>query len=424
MPLAYFAEHGNGGYRVDRYDLSLEYKVGPNRLSAVAVISADAPDRLDQIVLDLGVFRIGKILVDGQNARFTHRGDKLRITPARPLAGPFTVEIRYSGNPRPIGSRWGGLGWEQLTDGVLVASQPTGAPSWFPCDDRPAAKASYRISVTTAAAYQVIANGRLVSRSGSGAVTTWVYEQDEPMSPYLASVQIGRYGCTELPGTVPQRVFHPPRTAARVGYDFGRQDEMMQVFEARFGPYPFEAYTVVVVDDDLDIPVEAQGLATFGRNHVDGRRGSERLIAHELAHSWFGNSLTVASWRDIWLHEGFAAYAEWLWWEACGEGTADEHAQRWHRRLAATPLAFPLADPGQDHIFDDGVYTRGALVLHALRRTLGDRVFFVLLHEWTSTFRHGLVTTKDFTALAAQYSTTSLTAFFSAWLRSRRLPPL
>jgi len=424
MPRAYFTERGNVGYRVDRYDLSLDYKVGPNRLSAIARITADAPERLDRIVLDLGPFRIGKILVDGQNAKFTHRNEKLRITPARPLTGPFTVEVRYSGNPRPAGSHWGDLGWEQLTDGVLVASQPTGAPSWFPCDDRPSAKASYRISVTTGSAYQVIANGTLVSRSVSGASATWVYEQDEPMSPYLASVQIGRYVCTELPGAVPQRVHHPPRLATRVKFDFGRQDQMMQVFESRFGPYPFGAYVVVVVDDELEIPVEAQGMSTFGLNHIDGRRGSERLIAHELAHSWFGNSLTVASWQDIWLHEGFAAYAEWLWWEACGEGTAHEHATRWHRKLAASPAEFPLADPGERRIFDDVVYKRGALVLHALRRLLGDRVFFVLLQEWTAAHRHGLITTAAFVELAGQYSTVPLDAFFRSWLLDRRLPPM
>src|SRR5207253_1342705 len=195
--------------------------------------------------------------------------DKLRITPVRPVHGQFSIEVRYSGNPRPVTSPFGELGWEQLTDGVLVASQPTGAPSWFPCDDRPSAKASFRFTITTGA-----------------------------------------------------------------------------------------DYTVVVTDDDLEIPVEAQGMATFGTNHIDGRRGSERLIAHELAHNWFGNSLTAATWQDIWLHEGFACYAEWLWWESCGEGTADEHARRWHRKLAGTAQDFPLADPGEKHNFDDEDYKR------------------------------------------------------------------
>ena len=108
----------------------------------------------------------------------------------------------------------------------------------------------------------------------------------------------------------------PPRLLAAAEHDLARQPAMMALFEEQFGPYPFAAgYTVVVTDDDLEIPLEAQGLSVFGANHMDGRRGSERLVAHELAHQWFGNSLTVGRWRDIWLHEGFACYAEWLWSE-------------------------------------------------------------------------------------------------------------
>jgi aminopeptidase N len=202
----------------------------------------------------------------------------------RPLAAGARagVEVRYSGSPVPVPSPWGGLGWEELTDGALVAGQPIGAPSWFPCNDRPDDKASYRISVTTASPYQVIANGVLVGKRRAGGNTTWIYEQTEPMASYLASVQIGRYQLSDVAGT---RLAYPTRLATRVRRDFGRQGEMMELFTDLFGPYPFTGYTVVVADDDLDIPVEAQGMSIFGRNHVDGMRGCERLIAHELAAS-------------------------------------------------------------------------------------------------------------------------------------------
>ena len=133
--------------------------------------------------------------VDGRPAQFTQRGRQ-----AARHAGPagrraaFTVEVRYAGNPAAGAPATGAtLGWEELTDGVLVAGQPIGAPSWFPCNDRPADKATYRIAVTTAAPLHVVANGALTARRRAAARTTWVYEQAEPTATYLASVQIGRY---------------------------------------------------------------------------------------------------------------------------------------------------------------------------------------------------------------------------------------
>ncbi|MFI9431739.1 M1 family metallopeptidase [Streptosporangium sp. NPDC052375] len=418
----YFPAHGDDGYRVEHYDLSLDYRVPANRLDGIARLSAVAPGPLDGLALDLGAFRVGGVLVNGEAVRFTHRGGRLHLAPGRLAAGPFTVEVRYSGSPRPVSSHWGGLGWEQLTDGVIVASQPIGAPSWFPCNDRPDDKAGYRISVTTASPYTVIANGELVSRRQAASTTTWVYEQAEPMASYLASVQIGRYRQADLgPGT---RVAFPARLASRVRHDFERQDRMMEVFSERFGPYPFGSYTAVVVDDELEIPVEAQGMSIFGVNHVDGRRGQERLVAHELAHQWFGNSLTAAGWCDIWLHEGFAAYAEWIWSEVSGGATADDLAVRWHRRLAALPQDFVLADPGAPRLFDDRVYKRGALTLHALRRAMGDAPFFALLREWTAGHRHGSVTTGQFTDLVARRTAGPLEGLLSGWLYGSRLPAL
>src|SRR6478672_5629056 len=127
---------------------------------------------------------------------------------------------------------------------------------------------------------------------------------------------------------------------------------MMELFEQIFGPYPFGEYAVVVTEEELDVPVEAQGLSIFGANHMDGARGSERLIAHELAHQWFGNSLTVASWKHVWLHEGFACYAEWLWSERSGGSDARTHARQAHRRLQSLPHDLVLSDPGPDLMFD------------------------------------------------------------------------
>ena len=354
------------------------------------------------------------------------------MVPAGPIpAGRgFRLEVRYAGTPKPMPSRFGELGWEQLSDGVLVASQPIGAPSWFPCDDRPDRKAAYRIAVTTASAYHVAATGVLESRTAAGANTTWTYRQDAPTATYQASVQIGRYRAVELPGAgrVPQHLVVPPRFVSRAGGAFAKQPRMIEVFESFFGPYPFDGYTAVVADDELEIPIEAQGMSIFGVNHLGAVWENERLIAHELAHQWFGNSLTLEHWRDIWLHEGFAAYAEWLWSEASGQRTADEHARRWHRRLAKLPQDLVLRDPGPAAMFDDRVYKRGALTLHALRLTIGDVAFLRVLRTWTAAHRHGAVRTEQFVDLVKGDSQgpvmSEADAFFERWLGVGRLPAL
>jgi aminopeptidase N len=215
----------------------------------------------------------------------------------------------------------------------------------------------------------------------------------------------------------------PGRLRRNFDDDFGRQPEMMKLFVGLFGPYPLaNGYTVVVTDDALEIPLEAQGISIFGANHCDGSGASERLIAHELAHQWFGNSVTVRRWRDIWLHEGFATYAEWLWSEHSGGPDADERARQYYERLRALPQDLLLADPGPRDMFDDRVYKRGALTLHTLRKQLGDEKFFALLRDWTTQHRHGNVTTDDFTRLAATYSDTSLQGLWDAWLYSTKLP--
>jgi aminopeptidase N len=391
----------------------------------------------------------------GRPARYTHRGDKLRIRPSRTLrAGAhFAVEVRYTGVPHPVRTRdWGDLGWEQLEEGSLVASQPTGARSWFPCNDRPDDKAPYRITVTAPSPYTVVANGSLVSRTIGASTTTWVYEQSAPMASYLASVQIGPYELVDVPGTgplvggtgavvtgmgpvprhapaprtasVPQPAAVPPDLLGRFAHDFARQPRMMELFTELFGPYPVDEYAVVVVGEELEVPVEAQGLSVFGANHVDGRGGSERLVAHELAHQWFGNSLTVADWRHIWLNEGFAKYAEWLWSELSGGPSAAVLAGRSRTRLSMLRQDLRVADPGLRRLFDDRVYERGALTLHALRTEIGHKAFVALLREWTATHRHGVVTTEQFTTLAQRHATRPLAKLFTEWLYETPLPPL
>jgi aminopeptidase N len=214
------------------------------------------------------------------------------------------------------------------------------------------------------------------------------------------------------------------RLAGQADAAVARLPEMVRTFSRLFGPYPFARYTVVVTDDDLEIPLEAQGLATFGANFASTDWSCERLVAHELAHQWFGNSLTVSAWKDIWLHEGFACYSEWLWSEESGGRTAAQHAATHWARLRKTPRTIVVGDPGPELMFDDRVYKRGALTLHALRLELGDGPFFDMLREWVSRNAFGSVTTAMFIDHAESYAASPLRGLFDRWLFAATLPTL
>ncbi len=424
---AYLPQSGNGGYRTLSNSLSLKYRVARNRLDGTARLQLQTTQRLARFSLDLLGLAAGAVRIDGRRAEFRQSQGKLRITPAIPIeAGAIVeVEIEYGGAPKPRRSRWGPIGWEELDNGVLVASQPSGAPTWFPCNDHPSDKASYRIRFETDAAYTVVANGELLEHRVVGGQGVWVYEQREPTASYLLTVQIGRYARRRFAfDGVDCAVFFPRLLDRAVRADFSALPRMLGVFEERFGPYPFQQYSVVVTPDELDIPLEAQGLAVFGSNHIDGRGGEERLIAHELAHQWFGNSVGVARWQDIWLNEGFCCYAEWLWSDAAGKETVDVLARRHHAQVSLLPADLLIGDPGPMDMFDDRLYKRGALTLHALRLSIGDDEFFEVLRAWTDVHRHGTVTTADFIDLVDARTGADFGEFFEAWLYHPALPPL
>jgi aminopeptidase N len=440
---------------VEHYDLDLDYRVATNRLVATATLQVRATMRLDRFSLDFAGLTVDKVTVDGSPARkVSHSERKLTVTTPAPIeAGDrFELVVRYRGSPHPLRSHWGELGWEELADGVLVAGQPSGAASWFPCNDHPSLKASYRIRVACEAPYTVVCNGTLVAKATKSGRTSWTFDVAEPMATYLATVQIGRYRRRDLlPGTdaalpvstltvstlpvsavpasaLPVSLFYPEKLAREVSVDFGRLQEMIALFSDRFGPYPFTSYAVIVTPDELEIPLEAHGMAVFGRNHVDGNHGSDRLIAHELAHQWFGNSLTVARWQDIWLQEGFACYAEWLWAEASG-GVSAETSAIWHRtEIAALPRNIVIGDPGPHDMFDDRVYKRGALALHAVRRLLGDTAFFAALRTFTDECRHGSMSLGELLHAFGEHADPALQvrvrAAIDAWVYSLALPEL
>lgn len=431
----YAPGHGHPEYAVSRYSLALDYSVSTNLLTGTAELELVAREPLAGVVLDLQAeLAVSQVEAGAQQLSFTQSGQHLQISLPDQLTASavFGLRIRYSGFPQPLDGPWGSIGWEELTDGALTAGQPAGAPTWFPCNDHPADKASYRFAVTVEEEYRVIANGTCSGHTAEAGRRTWIFEQSEPMAAYLAAVQIGRYEQVRLGAPGPelalgapvQLLAAPARLLPKARAALAEQDRIFAAFEHWFGPYPFGSYTVVVTEDKLEIPLEAQTITVLGRNHL-GRK-SRRLLAHELAHQWFGNSVTAAGWQDIWLHEGFATYAEWLWSEAAGRQSADELAEEaWHW-LAQRSANLCLVSPGPDRMFDDRLYIRGGLALHALRRSAPDSVFFGLLRSWTERFRHGNASTTDFLELAGRtYAAAGIdpAALLEPWLVDKALPP-
>lgn len=417
----------NLGFQVCHYELDLTYRVAPNRLEGTASLRILAEEALTALTLDLTqnltVRRVKPAEPGLRVARFRQSGDKLRIifAEAVPAGTEFTLAIRYGGNPGPRQTVWGEIGWEELSDGALVASQPNGAATWFPCDDTPARKSTYDVRVTADNPYQVIINGELLEKTPRGSMTTWRYEAELPVASYLMTVQTGAYTRIELGART--HAWVPRARVGEVRHAFARQEEMLDFFEATFGAYPFKSYGVVLVEDELDIPLEAHGLSTFGVNHLAPEW--ERLIAHEVAHQWFGNSLGLGRWGDIWLNEGFACYCEWLWKEhAHGVPLAATVAEH-YAELAVKPQDLIVGDPGPKDMFDDRVYKRGAITLHALRVLLGDAGFFAALRRYVAAGRHSVV---DPSALRAQLHQAApaeqVDAALNAWLHRPELPEL
>lgn len=432
----------NLGFHVRRYRLELDYKVIPNRLGGVAELLLDNYEPLQALTLDLAAgLAVRRVEFRGRGeaagisiARFKHGGGKLRIRFSRPVPvdSEFSLRIHYGGTPRPVRSAWGEIGWEELESGSLVASQPCGAPSWFPCDDTPDEKAYFEIRISADHPFRAIANGELVEEKRSGSRTTWEYRTTHPMATYLATVQVGEYRRVELPEGpqgIPVLGWVAPGCVEKFRADFARQTDMLRCYAELFGPYPFPSYQVVVTEDPLEIPLEAQGLSIFGSNHCRGRGEWERLIAHELSHQWFGNSLGLAQWNDIWLNEGFACYSEWIWAEHAHGIPAAENARTHYERLRRAPQDIIIGDPGPRLMFDDRLYKRGALTVHALRTALGDEAFFAMIRRYVQAGRHSVVEPHDLLREARRAAAErglaeqELEELLQAWLWRPELPP-
>jgi aminopeptidase N len=302
-----------------------------------------------------------------------------------------------------------------------VVSESAGAMGWYPVNNHPLDKATYTFRITAPKQYRVAANGLLKTETVQGDLKTTVWEETHPLASYLATLVIGNYQLvTETgPNGLPIRNYFPPEAGEDLTSGFSQTSAMISYYSQVFGPYPFEAYGVVVLPTELGFALENQTLSIFGTDMAD-----ELTAAHELAHQWFGDSVSLAAWKDIWLNEGFATYAEALWMEHLdGKAAGEAYMREIYTQAQARQMAAPF-DPGVEHLFDEAVYYRGACVLAALRLEVGDEVFFKILQTYFARYQDRNASTADFIAVAEELSGEDLTDFFQAWLFADVVPPL
>ncbi|WP_188192595.1 M1 family metallopeptidase [Nonomuraea sp. SYSU D8015] len=420
-----FPKDGNGGYDVAHYDVAIDYTPAGKRLVGVTTIRAAATQDLSAFNLDLAGLNVHAITVDGASATFSRQGDELTVRPAGTIADDavFSVKVSYSGVPKPIkdAGSLGTYGFMPTGDGAFVAAEPNGAKTWFPSNDHPADKATFDFTITVPAGVTALANGEMAGRPAcSGGKTTYRWRERHPMVTYLATATLGKFELREgrTPGGIPNLAAADPRFKSSLDSLYKTSAEVTDHWATVFGPYPFGSTGGVIDDFAAGYALENQTKPLYGGFHPD-----ESIIAHELAHQWFGNSLSIKLWKDLWLNEGFATYAEWLWAEHKGRKTAQATFDDYAKRPADDPMwAYPPGRARPHDLFSQSVYVRGAMTLHALRKAVGDQTFFALVRTWAADHRYGHVTTDQFIELAERMSGKELGALFDAWLFQPRKP--
>ncbi|HEX8753077.1 MAG TPA: M1 family metallopeptidase [Solirubrobacterales bacterium] len=420
----FFPRTGNPGYDVSHYDVSLAYRPSRGWLRATARIEATASQGLRQLALDLDGLRVTAVSVDGQPARFQRGRQKLRITPGVALrkGEGFSVVVHYQGHPRPVVDPDGSSeGWIRTADGAVGVGEPVGTAAWLPCDNTLPDKATFSFHLTVPAALQAVANGRLtaVDRHGGRRTFTWVEAQ--PMTPYLALVDIGRGRLrhSRIDG-LPAWTLVDPTVAAKSAPALARLPEILRFETGLFGPYPFDAVGAAVDRTHLEYALETQTRPIYG--YVP----DVPTVVHEMAHQWFGDSVGLERWPNIWLNEGFATFVEWFYAERHGGPSVRAVFDRLYRTPASKRSFWdpPSGHPGQPaNLFATSTYVRGGMALEALRLQVGTKALLRILRRWATQHRYGTADIDQFRALAEEVSGQPLGMLFDRWLYERGKPP-
>ncbi|MEU7577227.1 M1 family metallopeptidase [Streptomyces sp. NPDC041068] len=419
----YYPASGNGGYDVSHYDLRLKYQPATDLIEGTATLNAKTTQNLSRFNLDLGL-KVSEVRVNGKKAKFEKTGEQeLEITPAAglPKGTPITVVVRYSGKPSEVKIN-GYTAWHRTPDGGVAAQEPESAAWWFPSNDHPLDKATYDVSVSVPDGTQAISNGVLQSQSSKLGWTRYSWRSNKPQASYLATLAVGKFDITtdKTESGLPVLNAYSKDLGDNAGSaraSIERTTEVAEWLETVYGKYPFNALGGYVPNVKSSYALETQ-TRPFYSPAAFSNGSNPSLVVHEIAHQWYGDSVSVDGWKDIWVNEGFARYSQWLWSEKEGEGTAQELADYVYAQHPADDPWWQVkpGDPGPDNQFHGAVYDRGALALQALRNEIGDDAFFAILKGWPQKNAYGNAKVGDFVKYAEKVSGKPLAELFDTWL--------
>lgn len=440
-----FPALGNGGYDAQHYDVRLTYTESTTTMPASVTMRARATQALSEFSLDSVGQQIHAVTVDGRPAAFRLEAEKLVVTPETPIRDHrnFTVEVDYTAdraqNPPPPsvpkGVPWPTRYWVDFPGGFAVMGQPDREHLFFPCNDHPSDKAGFTVTLTAPDDRTAVSDGHLVSRTEHGGDTTWTYRTTHPIPTDVLQLAVGRFRTVEQtgPGGLPVRslLTETPFAGRTLTGDMERTaretPSQLAWLEHQIGRgFPFDEYGVLGLPSSYDaVALETATVSTFGAGLANPPEQEAETVVHELAHQYFGDSVSVASWDDVWLSEGHARYYERRYAASRGfidldASLKDEYEQDQANRTSEGPMGrfvSPLAV-----LWDADV--PGELMLTGLRTLVGDNAFRRIEQTFLDRYQDRSATTRDYVAIASRVAGRDLTPYFDAWLYGDRTPPM
>lgn len=427
---SYYPAKGDPGIDTLHYDLDLTWRRQSRQLVGKAQILFRATIDAEQFQLDLApAMDVDRVEVAGTAVPFTHTGKTLVVQIPVASGARYRTRVLYQGTPEPVPgpasrSDVAKVGMRVTKDGHLWTMQePHGSFTWYPSNDQPSDKAMYDVRVDAPGGWVGVSNGELTSRTTPGSRTVTEWTNADPMSSYLMTLAVGPYRLYEQTGPhgLPL-TYWVPADRPQLVKPLLRTPAAIEWLESKLGPYPFDRAGAVVTPSDS--AMETQTLVTFGaQNYRYGNRDVRQTMVHELAHAWYGDTVTPSDWRDVWMNEGMATYLDARWGVAQGWDTWSGWQDYWKRNDQFYRDSYgPPGNFRRNEFGSINVYYCTALMWDRLRKRLGNPEFNALVRRWPQAHRNSNQSRESYVAWAETFTGEELSGFFDVWLTSARSP--